>query len=49
MISGDTYNPFVKILKDENTKPFENQNVETTREKFIAHIYNAINKSIKTN
>ena len=49
MISGDTYDPFVKILKDEDTKPFENQNVETTREKFIAHIYNAINKSIKTN
>ena len=48
-IFGDTYDPFVKILKDEDTKPFENQNVETTREKFIAHIYNAINKSIKTN
>lgn len=46
---GDTYDPFVRILKDEDTKPFENQNVETTREKFIAHIYNAINKSIKTN
>lgn len=48
-ILGDTYDPFVKILKDDDTKPFENQNVETTREKFIAHIYNAINKSIKTN
>ena len=49
MISGDTYDPFVKILKDEDTKPTENQNVDHKREKFIAHIYNAINKSIKTN
>ena len=48
-LMGDTYDPFVNILKDEDTKPSENQNVETTREKFIAHIYNAINKTIKTN
>ena len=48
-LMGDSYDPFVNILKDEDTKPSENQNVETTREKFIAHIYNAINKSIKTN
>ena len=49
MIGNDTYDPFIQILKDEDTKPSENQNVETTREKFIAHIYNAINKTINTN
>jgi|TARA_B100000035_G_scaffold315088_1_gene333846 hypothetical protein len=47
-LMGDTYDPFVKTLKNDDTKPTENQNVQHKREKFVAHIYNAINKSIKT-
>ena len=44
---GDTFSPFIKLLKDEDTEPQPDQNVSATNEKFIAHLYNAINKSPK--
>lgn len=48
--TSGTYNSFIKILKDDDTKPnIDRQNVETIQEKFIAQIYNAINESIKKN
>ena len=34
-------------LKDEETEPKEEQNVTTSSEKFIAHLYNAIKLSPK--
>lgn len=43
-----TYDPFVKTLLDEDTKPkVEEQKVSETSEKFLAHVYNAIKKSQK--
>ena len=44
---GDTFGPFISLLKDEETEPKPNQNVSATNEKFIAHLYNAITKSPK--
>jgi hypothetical protein len=41
--SFDKYNKFVKTLI--HVKPEESQKVNTTKEKFMAHIYNAITKS----
>lgn len=32
----------IKNMGDERTKPTSDQNVQTTKEKFLAHIYNAI-------
>ena len=46
-LMGDTFSPFIKLLKDEDTEPKADQNVTATNEKFIAHLYNAINKSPK--
>ena len=46
-IMGGTYDPFISTLKDEDTLPTKNQNVNVTHEKFIAHIYNSINASKK--
>jgi len=46
-LMGDTFSPFIKLLKDEDTEPQPDQNVSATNEKFIAHLYNAINKSPK--
>jgi len=45
--SSNTFDPFIELLKDEETNPVEEQNVSTTSEKFIAHLYNAIKKSPK--
>ena len=47
MMSNDTYSPFIKLLKDEDTEPKDDQNVSETNEKFIAHLYNAIKLSPK--
>ena len=44
---GGSYDPFISTLKDEDTLPTSNQNANVTHEKFIAHIYNSINVSIK--
>jgi hypothetical protein len=44
-LMGGTYDPFISTLKDEDTLPTKNQNVNVTQEKFIAHIYNSINAS----
>ncbi len=46
-ISGDTFDPFIKHLKKEETEPDDEQNVSTSTEKFIAHMYKAINTSSK--
>lgn len=48
MISSDTFSPFIKLLKDDETEPKEEQNVTEINEKFIAHLYNAIKLSPKT-
>lgn len=42
---GGTYDSFISTLKDEDTLPTKNQNVNVTHEKFIAHVYNSINAS----
>ena len=44
-----SYDQFISTLKDEDTLPSsnKNQNANVTHEKFIAHIYNSINASIK--
>jgi hypothetical protein len=47
-LMGDTFSPFIKLLKDDETEPKPEQNVTATNEKFIAHLYNAIKKSPKT-
>ena len=44
-LMGDTYSPFVDKLKEKDTEPTEQQNVTATNEKFIAHMYNAIQTS----
>jgi len=45
---GNSYDPFVTTLLDEDTKPkVEEQKVSETNEKFLAHVYNAIKKSQK--
>ena len=44
---GGSYDPFISTLKDEDTLPKTKQNANETHEKFIAHIYNSINASIK--
>tara|TARA_B100000768_G_C11278107_1_gene376982 strand:+ start:870 stop:2504 length:1635 start_codon:yes stop_codon:yes gene_type:complete len=46
---GGSYDPFISTLKDDDTLPEnnKNQNANVTHEKFIAHIYNSINASIK--
>jgi hypothetical protein len=46
-LRGDTYNPFIKILKEQKTEPKDSQHVSKTNEKFIAHMYNAIKLSPK--
>lgn len=46
-LMGDTYNPFIKLLKEQDTEPKDSQNVSKTNEKFIAHMYNAIKLSPK--
>jgi hypothetical protein len=48
ILSSDTFSPFIKLLKDEETNPEPSQNVSTSSEKFIAHLYNAIKLSPKT-
>lgn len=45
---SDTYSSFIKILKEEESEPNDDQNVSQTNEKFIAHMYNAIKLSPKT-
>ena len=45
LLSNDTYSPFVDKLKEKDTEPTEQQNVTATNEKFIAHMYNAIQTS----
>jgi hypothetical protein len=40
---SDRYDKFVKTLIE--VSPEESQKVNTTKEKFLAHIYNAITKS----
>ena len=42
---GDTYDPFIKKLKEQDTEPKDEQNVSEINEKFIAHIFNAIQQS----
>ena len=44
-LMGGTYDLFISTLKDEDTLPTKNQNVNVTHEIFIAHIYNSINSS----
>ena len=43
---SNSYNTFVKKLINEG-KPRQEQKVITTKEKFLAHIYNAITLSQK--
>jgi hypothetical protein len=45
---GNRYDTFVKVLTKEG-EPTEKQKVNTTKEKFLAHIYNGITKSQKFN
>ena len=47
-IVGSRYDTFVKILTNSGT-PTSNQKVNTTKEKFLAHIYNGITISQKFN
>ena len=47
MMSSDTYSPFIKLLKEQDTEPKDEQNVSDINEKFIAHLYNAIQQSPK--
>jgi hypothetical protein len=42
-LMSNRFNKFVDTLLD--VKPEDNQKVNTTKEKFMAHIYNAITKS----
>ena len=39
----------IKKLGDADTRPSGNQNVHTTKEKFLAHIHNAITKNQNIN
>ena len=39
----------IKRLGDESTKPAGNQNAQTTKEKFLAHVHNAITKNQNIN
>ncbi len=45
MLSSDTFSPFIKLLKETN-EPDEDQGGKT-KDKFIAHLYNAIELSPK--
>ena len=47
-ILGSRYDTFVKILTNSG-EPIDNQKVNTTKEKFLAHIYNGITISQKFN
>ena len=46
-IVGNTFSPFAKLLKEQDTEPKDEQNASRTNEKFIAHMYNAIKLSPK--
>ena len=39
---SNRYNNYVKTLIDQRCKPKKEQNVNTTKERFLAHIYNSI-------
>ena len=39
----------IKKLGDADAKPAGNQNVQTTKEKFLAHVHNAITKNQNIN
>ena len=39
----------IKKLGDADAKPVGNQNVQTTKEKFLAHVHNAITKNQNIN
>lgn len=43
------YDTFIKNLTNENAKPKDTQKVSSTKEKFLAHIYNGITISQKFN
>lgn len=44
---GSSYETFVKTLLDKDTEPIEEQHCSETKEKFLAHVYNAIKISQK--
>ena len=46
-ILGSRYDTFVKTLVDKDTEPTDSQKCSETKEKFLAHVYNAIKKSQK--
>lgn len=46
---GSRYDTFIKKLVEDSCKPKENQKVTTTKEKFLAHIYNGITIAQKYN
>ena len=41
-VFSSRYNNYVKTLIDQRCKPKKEQNVNTTKERFLAHIYNSI-------
>lgn len=41
-VFSNRYNNYVKTLIDQRCKPKKEQNVNTTKERFLAHIYNSI-------
>ena len=41
-VFNSRYNNYVKTLIDQRCKPKKEQNVNTTKERFLAHIYNSI-------
>ncbi len=45
----DSYNKLGKCMKEERAKNFEGQSVSSTKEKFLAHIYNGITIAQKYN
>ena len=47
--SGNTVDPFVQKMKHEKSHPKNDQGVYDKNERFIAHLYNAIQLSIKSN
>lgn len=47
--SDNSVDVLIKKLGDADAKPTGNQNVQTTKEKFLAHVHNAITKNQNIN
>ena len=46
-LGGSRYDKFIKGLINPQCYPMDDQNVSTTKEKYLAHMYNAITKAQK--